>query len=99
MAHRLAPQADIDLDDIWLYVAKESGSLDIADKLIDSLTARFWLLSRYPYIGRRRDGDLRPGVRSFAAARYIILYRVEGEDVIILRVASGNRDLRALLIH
>lgn len=99
MAHRLAPQADIDLDDIWLYVAKESGSLDIADKLIDSLTARFWLLSRYPYIGRRRDEDLRQGLRSFAAGKHIILYRVEGQDVIILRVASGNRDLQALLRH
>jgi len=25
MAHRVAPQAAADLDDIWFYVAKESG--------------------------------------------------------------------------
>lgn len=41
MAHRLAPEAGIDLDDIWLYTAKESGSLDIADKVVDSITERF----------------------------------------------------------
>jgi hypothetical protein len=30
MAHRIAPRAENDLDDIWLYVAKESGSIEIA---------------------------------------------------------------------
>ena len=30
MAHRVAPRAEADLDDIWFYVAKESGSIEIA---------------------------------------------------------------------
>jgi hypothetical protein len=38
MAHRRAPEADTELDDIWLYIAKKSGSMDIADRLIDSIT-------------------------------------------------------------
>jgi hypothetical protein len=46
---------------IWWYVAKQSGSIEIADRLIDSLTERFYLLARYPQLGRRRDEDLRPG--------------------------------------
>jgi hypothetical protein len=32
MAHRFAPQAESDLDDIWLYVATESGSVETADR-------------------------------------------------------------------
>jgi hypothetical protein len=36
MAHRIAPSAETDLDDIWLYVAKESGSIEIANRLIDT---------------------------------------------------------------
>ena len=36
MGHRRTPQADSDLDDIWYYVASKSGSLDIADRLVDS---------------------------------------------------------------
>jgi plasmid stabilization system protein ParE len=32
MAHGLAPRAERDLDDIWLYVAKESGSIEIANR-------------------------------------------------------------------
>lgn len=41
MAHRLAPEAEADLDNIWYYIASESGSLEIADKLIDSIADRF----------------------------------------------------------
>jgi plasmid stabilization system protein ParE len=36
MAHRVAPFAERDLDDIWFYVAKESGSIEIANHLVDS---------------------------------------------------------------
>jgi len=28
MAHRVAARAEADLDEIWLYVAKESGSIE-----------------------------------------------------------------------
>src|ERR1019366_4881240 len=43
-AHRVAPQATADLDGIWYYGAKESGSVEIANHLIDSITERFNLL-------------------------------------------------------
>jgi hypothetical protein len=33
MAHRLAPGAEVELDEIWLWTAKESGSVDIADRV------------------------------------------------------------------
>ena len=52
MAHRVAPQAEADLDDIWLYTAKESGRIDVATRLIDAITSRFLLLARFPYVGR-----------------------------------------------
>jgi plasmid stabilization system protein ParE len=46
MRHRRSPLADSDLDDIWYYVASQSGSADIADRLIGSITDRF-LLHRF----------------------------------------------------
>src|ERR1035437_9072223 len=45
MAHRVAPRAEADLDDIWLYVSKDSGSMDVATRLIDSITDRFLFLA------------------------------------------------------
>ena len=73
--HRLAPAATFDLDDIWIYIAKESGNLEVADKIIDAITERFWFISRHPHIGRGRDEDLRSGLRSFPVGKHLIRYR------------------------
>ena len=62
MAHRLAPQAVEDLYGIWSYVTSESSSIEIANRLIDSITERFLLLARHPYLGRVRDEDLGSGI-------------------------------------
>jgi toxin ParE1/3/4 len=97
MAHRVAPEAESELDNIWYYVAKESGSIEVADRLIDSITERFYLLAWHPHIGRRRDEDLRPGLRSFPVGEYVIIYRVEEQDVQILHVFRGSRNIEGLL--
>jgi toxin ParE1/3/4 len=99
MAHRIAPEAEAELDDIWYYVANQSGSIEIADRVMDSITDRFFLLARFPHMGRRRDEDLRPGLRSFVVGEYIIIYRVDDEDVLVLHVIRGSRDLKALFRH
>ena len=99
MAHRLAPRAETDLDDIWCYVAKESGSIEIANRLIDTLTDRFFMLAGFPYVGRARDDDFGPGCRSVAVGEYVIVYCVENVDVLILRVVHVRRDLEALFEH
>ncbi len=51
MAHRVSPQAATDLDDIWYYVAKESGSIAVANHLIDSITEGFSCLPAIPTWG------------------------------------------------
>jgi toxin ParE1/3/4 len=96
MAHRVAPQAEADLDDIWLYTAKESGSIDVASRLIDGITGRFAFLASFPYVGRARDEDFGAGSRSASVGEYVIVYCVDGQDVLILRVVHGKRDLEAL---
>jgi len=70
MGHRRTPQADSDLDGIWYYVASKSGSLEVADRFIDSITERFFLLASHPNIGRARGYDLRPGLRRFPVGEY-----------------------------
>lgn len=97
MGYCLFPEAEAELDDIWLYVARASGSIEISNRLIDAITEQFWLLGQYPQMGRRRDHDLRPGLRSFPVGEYVIIYRVEGADAIILHVMRGSRDIEGLL--
>ena len=96
MAHRVAPRAEADLDDIWYYVAKESGSIEIANRLLDTITDHFFVLARFAYIGRSREEDFGPGYRSVAVGEYVIVYSVENEDVLILRVVHGRRQLEVL---
>ena len=74
----------------------QSGSIDIADRLIESIGTRFVLLGTHPRVGRRRD-DLRPGMRAFPVGDYLVLYRTEGDDVVIQRVIRGSRDLETRL--
>ena len=88
-----------DLDDIWLYVAKESGSIEIANRVIDTIIDRFYTLACFPYIGRSREEDFGPGYRSLAVGEYVIVYRVENEDALILRVVHGRRHPEALFGH
>lgn len=99
MAHRVSPQAATDLDGIWYYVATESGNVQVANQVVDSITDRFLLLASHPYLGRGREDDFGVGSRSFPVGEYVIVYSVEDEEVQILRVAHGKRDLEALFGH
>jgi toxin ParE1/3/4 len=92
------PQADSDLDDIWYYVASRSRSLDIADRLVDSITDRFLLLASHPNLGRARP-DLHPDLRSFPVGEYVIIYRIADDGVLVLRVVRGSRNIETLFGH
>jgi plasmid stabilization system protein ParE len=72
MGHRLSREARTDLDELWFYVA-DQRSIESADRLVDSVVARFVLLAKHMRAGRRRD-DLRPGTRAFPIGEYLILY-------------------------
>jgi toxin ParE1/3/4 len=96
MAIRTSPEAEAELDDIWYYIATESSSIEVAERLLDAINEQFVLLSKHPLLGRRRD-DLRPGLRSVTVGAYVVLYRVEDEDVVILHVLQGRRDIRSVL--
>ena len=64
---------------------------------MEAITERFWLLARHPFLGRARDEDMRPGLRSFPADDYLIIHRIEENDVVlILHVVHGSRDFHAL---
>jgi plasmid stabilization system protein ParE len=47
-------------------------------------------------MGRSRNDDFGVSSRTFTVGDYVIVYIVDGEDVFILRVAHGRRDMAAL---
>ena len=88
-----SPQSLADLDDVWLYIAKDS--VNEADKFIDKIYEKCLLFSESPQIGRERN-DIAKGLRSFPVGDYVILYRIINGDIEIARVFHGKRDYQNL---
>jgi hypothetical protein len=47
MRLRIAPSAEADLDEIWLYLVQETGNLVLATEIVDSITDKFSLLTSF----------------------------------------------------
>jgi plasmid stabilization system protein ParE len=58
-------------------------------------------LLRHPEMGRPRT-DLKPtGIRSFRVVgfeRYLLFYRIQGEDLVLLRLRYGGMNLQAVFL-
>jgi plasmid stabilization system protein ParE len=68
MAIRTCPEAESDLDDIWYYIATESSSVEVAERMLDAVNDQFALLSKHPLLGPSRD-DLSPAREASQSAR------------------------------
>ena len=91
---RVSRPVDRDMSDIWHYVANQSGSLETADRLVESISSTFALFARAPEIGTMRD-DIASGVRGFPVGDYIIYYAVTERYIVVSRVPHGMQDQRS----
>ncbi|MBR0711476.1 type II toxin-antitoxin system RelE/ParE family toxin [Bradyrhizobium liaoningense] len=89
---RKAPQADLDLDSIWDFIA--SNSVRAADKQIARIGEIFEMLRENPLAGRERR-ELKTGLRSFPVGNYVIFYAPLPDGVEIIRVMHGRQDISA----
>jgi len=90
MRYRVSEDAERDLDEIFLYGANRA-SPETADRVVDRITERFWLLGEHPGVGKLAR-DMAPGVRCFPAGKYLIYYRKTSRGTDILHVFHGARD-------
>jgi plasmid stabilization system protein ParE len=74
----------------------ERASLEIAERIIDKVTDRFWLLGEHPDEGKASDG-IAAGVKCFPAGKYLIYYRATRRGTDILHVFHGAWDQRKAL--
>jgi toxin ParE1/3/4 len=92
---RLAPEAESDLENIWTYTAK-MWSADQANLYTDDLVAKFDLLSKAPFIARERT-EFTPPVRIHRHQSHVIIYRLSGNNLDIVRVAHMKQNWTLLL--
>jgi len=84
-----------DLDLIFSDICGNNG-VEVASAQLSRIESVFHRLSAFPRLGRDRS-DLRPGLRTLSVKPWQVLYRLNGEDVVILRVLDGRMNIAALL--
>jgi toxin ParE1/3/4 len=90
MRYRVSEDAEGDLDEIFVYWANRA-SVESADRVVDGITERFWLLGEHPDAGKPA-GDIGAGVKCFPAGKYLIYYRTTRRGTDILHIFHGARD-------
>jgi antitoxin ParD1/3/4 len=92
----LAPQAAIDLVEIWRYI-KEQSSLEIADRVETAIREKFEFLAKTPGAGHLRKDLTDADVKFFPVYSYLIVYRRETTPLQIVSILHGRRDLEQIL--
>jgi toxin ParE1/3/4 len=90
MQYRVSEDAERDLEEIFMYWANRA-SLESADRIVDRITERFWLVGEHPNAGKLA-GNIARGVRCFPAGKYLIYYRNTRRGTDILHIFHGARD-------
>lgn len=85
-----------DLEEIVLYIAKDSpkSAMEFHDKVIESALR----LEEFPNLGRLvPDKKLKEsGFRLIVIGKYLLFYKIYGEEINILRVLRGDRNYPVL---
>jgi len=92
----IRPTAETDLSDIWHYGADTWG-IEQADRYADGFFALFNLLADFPEIARERI-EFTPPVRIHPSGVHLVIYRVEGEGIEIIRILHAHLNLTAYLL-
>jgi toxin ParE1/3/4 len=95
LTYLLTPEAEKDLEDIWLY-SYETWSENQANRYIEILEDTFVRLSYMPEQARELL-DFAPPVRILPNAKHIIIYRISGEAIVILRILGARQDWMTIL--
>ena len=91
----LSRDAELDLDQIWEYIAQDS--VDAADRWLERLFEAFEALGRNPEIGHAREDLTSERVRFWPVGSYLIIYNAETRPIQIVAVVQGSRDIPTLL--
>jgi plasmid stabilization system protein ParE len=92
----LAPQAALDLVEIWSYI-KEQASVAIADRVESTIRERIVFLAGNPGAGHLRKDLTDADVKFFPVYSYLIVYRPETNPLQIASILHGRRNVEQIL--
>jgi plasmid stabilization system protein ParE len=91
----LSTGAELDLNEIWEHIALDN--IRTADRWIGKLFDAFEALARNPGMGHKREDLTAYPVLFWPVGAYLILYRVRSEQIEIVAVTQGARDIPLFL--
>ncbi len=84
------PQAEVDLLEIWHYIARDS--IEAADKVIAEIERAISGLCEMRGKGHERDDVKNRSFRFISVYSYVIGYEFDADTVTIVRIIHGGRD-------
>ena len=93
MQYLISREAIQDLDDILDYFL--SRSIDAGEQSTEEFNKKCKYLTQFPNIGKSY-ANINLTIRGIPIYSYIIFYRVFEDNVVIVRVISGYRDLKSI---
>ena len=93
------PEAEDDLAGIKEYISEQLGSPIAAINTVTKITKRIRELEQFPEIGAPLSSiiDIVTDYRFLVCANYLAFYRLDENDVYIIRILYGRRDYTAIL--
>ena len=88
------PRAEQDLEAIGDYIAADNPKRAVS--FVRELRQQCQRIAQNP-LGYRLRSELAKGLRSCAHGHYVIFFEAKPEDVVIVRILHGARDLPAVL--
>lgn len=92
----LAPEAALDLVQIWRYLKKES-SIEIADHVELVILDKVSFLAEWPSGGHWRKDLTDEAVKFFSVFSYLIVYRPDTNPLQVVSILHGRRDVEQIL--
>jgi toxin ParE1/3/4 len=86
--------AEDDLLAIYHFIAMRDSKA--AERVLDKMDEKARLLTIMPNLGQARD-DIRKGLRHIVVGNYLILYKIEKDRILIVRIIHGRRNIPSLL--
>jgi toxin ParE1/3/4 len=85
--------ASQDLDGIIDYFVDRN--IDAGERFIEKFNQKCQKLAQFPFM-RRSYTEIKPSLRGVPLEGYIIFYQVTDEEISIIRIMSGYKDLGTL---
>ncbi len=92
----LAPEAALDLVQIWRYI-KRNTSLEMAERVESVIREKIVYLAGRPGAGHWRKDLTDETVKFFPIYSYLIVYRPETIPLQVVAILHGRRDVEELL--